>query len=117
MKLARALHDYLASKPINCLTLRRIRSSRIIDRTAIIYEIGGKLYVNRPEIGAESLSDSNVLVTKTVNGEICRGEVIHLVDRTSKFQAGSISLGEFVPYHKKTADNFPQRDGYSKSGY
>jgi hypothetical protein len=117
VKLARALQGYLAAKPINCVALRRIRSSRIIDRTAIIYEIGGIVYVNRPELGAESLSDSNILVTKTVNGQICRGEVIQLVDRTSKFQAGFISLGEFVPYRKKSADNFPQRDEYSKPGY
>lgn len=118
VKLGRALEDRVAGKPTNCIALRRIRGSRIIDRTAIIYEAGGTLYINRPSSGAETLSASNVLVTKTPTGEVCRGEIVQLFDTGAHFQVGTVILGPFVPYRKSPpAYSPPQRGGYSKSGY
>jgi hypothetical protein len=53
-QLAKALDGRVAGEPVNCLSLRSIRSSRIIDRTAIVYQVGNTLYVNRPRAGADS---------------------------------------------------------------
>jgi hypothetical protein len=51
-KLAKALEGRVAGEPVDCLTLRDIRSSRVINRTAILYETrGGVVYVNRPQAG------------------------------------------------------------------
>lgn len=117
-KLARVLEGRVAARPVNCITLRRIRSSRIIDRTAIVFEGGGTLYVNRPPSGAESLSDSHVLVTKSPTGQICRGEVVQLFEPASTIQAGTASLGEFVPYRTNPPVIYlPPQGSYSKSGY
>ena len=55
-KLTAALAGRVAGKPVDCISLRDIRSSQIIDDTAIVYDTGGgRLFVNRPRIGAESL--------------------------------------------------------------
>jgi hypothetical protein len=117
-RLARALEGRDFAKPVDCLTLRRVRSSRIIDRTAIIFEDGGTLYVNRPLAGAEALSDSLALVLKTPTGRICRGEAVQLFDASSHIQAGSVFLGEFVPYRKRApAYSPPYGGGYSGSRY
>ena len=100
-KLARALEGREAGAPVDCILLRDIRGSRIIDRTAIIYEtIGGILYVNRPDAGAGSLNRDDVLVTKTTIGQLCSVDVVQPYDRASQMPSGAVFLGEFVPYHR-----------------
>ncbi len=97
--LAKVLKDRVAGKPVNCLTLSNIGSSQIVDRTAIVYESGGTLYVNRPD-NADTLSDDDILVTRTTIGQLCRMDSVSLVSRTSRFQHGFVVLNQFVPYAK-----------------
>lgn len=46
-QLARILQGRVAGKPVNCVDLQNIRSTQIIDRTAIVYGAGSTIYVNR----------------------------------------------------------------------
>lgn len=96
-KLTKILANRTAGKPVQCLNLRDIQSSQIIDRTAIVYQSGGKLYVNRPD-GAQTLDDDDILVTRTIGSQLCRMDPVNLVSRAGRFQHGFVSLGEFVPY-------------------
>jgi len=99
--LQKVLEGRVAGKPVDCIQLNTIRSSRIIDRTAIVYEApGGVLYVNRPRSGQQSLTDWNVQVTRTQSSQLCSIDTVRMVDRTSQMFAGSVFLGEFVPYTK-----------------
>lgn len=100
-KLAEALNGRTAGAPVDCLNLRDIRSSRIINRTAILYETsGGTIYVNRPESGRESLDDWDVLVTRPHMNRLCSIDVVDLYDPGARTQTGTVFLGEFVPYRK-----------------
>ena len=99
-KLAKALEGRVAGEPVRCIDMRSIRSSTIIDKTAIIYEVGNKLYLNRPAGGASSLDSDDVLVTKTSSSQLCDIDIVRLIDRTNHFPTGFVSLGEFVPYSK-----------------
>ena len=104
-KLARVLEGRVAGEPVDCVNMRQIRSTRIIDGTAIVYEAsGGKLYVNRPESGAESLNDWDVMVTNTHSNRLCDIDVVRLVNRHGGFNTGLVFLGRFVPYTKPKAD-------------
>ena len=101
MRLAKALEGRVAGEPVDCLNLRDIRSSRIIDRTAIVYETsGGTLYVNRPEAGAESLDRWDTLVTDTHSSRLCDVDVVKLYDTSAGIQTGFVFLGDFVPYRR-----------------
>jgi hypothetical protein len=100
-KLTRMLHGRLAGKPLDCLTLRYAQSSTVIEGTAIVFETAGTLYVNRPASGAESLSDLRTLFTRSLTGELCRGEAVGLIDTSTGNETGGIILGQFVPYRKK----------------
>jgi hypothetical protein len=103
-KLARELEGHVAAgEPVDCLDLRRIRSTRIIDRTAIVYDTGRTLYVNRPRAGAESLSNWDVMVTKPFGSQLCRIDTVQLVDRGTHMPSGFVFLGDFVPYDKVKA--------------
>lgn len=99
-RLQKLLDGRVAGKPVSCINLRDIQSSQIIDKTAIVYRVGGKLYVNRPRGGADWLDSDDILVTHTVTGQLCRIDTVRLIDRASRFQRGFVSLGDFVPYAK-----------------
>ncbi|WP_156679957.1 hypothetical protein [Sphingomonas profundi] len=100
-KIAKALAGRVPGEPVDCINLRDIRSSRIIDRTAILYETnGGRYYLNRPESGANFLGWDDILVTDTHSSQLCSIDIVRLVDRGSRFPSGSVGLGKFVPYTK-----------------
>lgn len=103
--LAKEIEGRVAGDPVNCVYLSNIRSSRIIDKTAIVYEgDNGVLYVNRPRGGADFLDDWDVLVTKTYGSQLCSPDSVQLIDRSSRMQSGFVILDKFVPYKRvKTA--------------
>jgi hypothetical protein len=96
-RLEKLIGDRVPGKPVPCINLRDIQSSEIVDKTAIVYRVGSKLYVNRPQ-GANSLDSDDILVTRTPTGQLCRIDAVHLVDRTARFPHGFVTLGDFVPY-------------------
>jgi len=104
-RLAKALEGRVAGKPVNCINLRQIRSSQIIDRTAIIYDAGNVLYVNRPRNGAESLDNWDTLVTKTSTSQLCSVDVVQTYDTSSRINTGFVFLGDFVPYRRASPRN------------
>lgn len=103
-KLAKALEGRVAGKPVDCIYLHQIRSSRIFDRTAILYQLNnGTYYLNRPDAGASSLSRDDVLVTDTHSPQLCSIDIIRLYTNSPWMQSGFVSLGKFVPYRKAMA--------------
>ena len=106
-KLAKMLDGRVAGEPRDCIYLPSIRGSRIIDKTAIVYDAGRTLWVNRPRSGASSLDDDDILVTNLhgSGSQLCSIDIVRLHDRTSFFYSGFVGLGEFVPYRKVAANN------------
>lgn len=99
-RLAKAIEGRVAGEPVDCINLRSIRSSRIIDETAILYEVGSTLYVNRPRAGQESLDRWDTMVTRTFGSQLCSIDTIRMVDPASRMLTGIVFLGDFVPYRK-----------------
>lgn len=99
-QLERALEGRVAGEPVNCVNLRNVRNSRVIDRTAILFDAGGTIYVNRPRSGAESLDRNDTQVVRSFSGQLCAIDTIRMVDPVSGMFRGSVFLGEFVPYRR-----------------
>lgn len=100
-ELSRALQNRVAGEPVDCIDLNRVRSTRIIDDTAIIYDAGSTIYVNRPRSGAESLDRWDTLVTRLWGGSrLCSIDTVRLVDTSARMTTGVVFLGEFVPYRR-----------------
>ena len=102
-ELAKMLEGRVAGKPVKCVSSSSLGQSTVIDKTAIVYRVGSKLYVNRPRGGADQLSDDEILVTKVYGSQLCNIDKIDLVDRTSQMWSGFVVLGDFVPYTKVKA--------------
>jgi len=96
-QIAKALDGRVAGKPTDCLVQHDIRSSRVIDRTAILYEMNnGTIYLNRPTSGAAFLDSAYALVTNTHTSQMCSIDIVRLYDIMSHFERGTIGLGPFV---------------------
>ena len=92
-KLAKMLDGRVAGKPQDCIFLPSIRGSRIVDNTAIVYDAGRTLWVNRPRSGAESLDDDDILVTRLHSSSLCSIDIVELHDRYGNFYSGFVGLG------------------------
>ena len=99
-EIAKALKDRVPGPPVDCVDLTRIRSTQIVDRTALLYDAGNVIYLNRPTGGAEQLDDWDTLVTQTFSSRLCRPDIVRLFDRGSRTVTGSVLLGDFIPYRR-----------------
>ena len=98
--LAKMLEGRVAGKPVKCLPTHSMDNSTVIDKTAIVYRSGSKLYVNRPRSGAEQLDDDDSLLTKPFGSQLCNVDKGDLIDRSSRMWSGFVLLGDFVPYQR-----------------
>ena len=103
-QLARAIGGRVAGAPVSCINLRTVRSTRIIDDTAIVFEAGSTLYVNRPEAGREDLNSWDTLVTKTPTSQLCSVDTVRMYDSGLRMPRGVVFLGKFVPYRRVRSD-------------
>jgi len=99
-ELAHRLAGRVAGDPVQCIDLHRVRSSQVINDTAIIYDAGSILYVNRPDSGADSLNRNDTMVTRLYTTQLCNTDTVQMVDRPSGAMTGLIFLGDFVPYRR-----------------
>ena len=99
-QLARALEGRVAGEPVDCIDLHRVRGSRVITDTAILYESGSTIYVNRPRSGARSLNQWDALVVRLPSTRLCSIDAVRLVDPQTRMMTGVVMLGDFVPYRR-----------------
>jgi hypothetical protein len=100
--LERELKGKVAGEPRNCIsTLGNDNLIRISDDMLLYRQSGRLVYQNKLRSPCRGLArDNDVIVTETFGGQICRGDIVRLVDRTSGIPGPVCSLGEFVPYTK-----------------
>jgi hypothetical protein len=104
-QLERALRGRVAGEPVSCIDMHRVTGSTIIPDTAVIYDAGSVLYVNRPDSGAESLDRWDILVTRLYTSQLCNTDTVDLIDQGSHAYSGTLFLGDFVPYRRiRTSD-------------
>ena len=102
-ELAKMLDGRVAGPPVTCIDLPRAQGNRIFDRTAIVYDYGSTIYVNYPQSGANALSSDDILLTKTFGTQLCKMDIVRMVDRSIGFPKGFVSLGPFIPYKRVAA--------------
>lgn len=102
-ELAKLLNGRVAGPPVNCIDLPQAQGRRVIDHTAIVYDFGQTIYVNYPRSGADSLSGDDILLTKTFSTQLCKMDIVRMVDRTGGFPKSFVSLGPFIPYKRPAA--------------
>lgn len=98
--LDQLIADRTAGEPVQCIGINQIRSTTIINGTAIVYRVGSALYVNRPSSGADQLDRDDIMVDVNDVGRLCAGGQVRMRDSGSGMYRSTIILGEFVPYRR-----------------
>lgn len=101
-RLAKLLDGRVAGQPVDCISLFNARESRVIDKTAIVYDTGNVIYVNRPS-HPQTLRSDDILVTKPTGNQLCRLDMVQTRDRSQFMFNGVVNLQQFVPYRRVAA--------------
>ena len=102
-KLAKMLEGREPGKPVSCIPLFDARDTTVIDKTAIVYDAGGTIWVNRTDHPA-SLDSDDIMVTKLHIGQLCRLDTVEMRDRSGFWFTGFVGLQDFVPYRRPPKD-------------
>ncbi|MES2097244.1 MAG: hypothetical protein V4459_10845 [Pseudomonadota bacterium] len=69
--------------------------------STLVYRVSSKLsYVNETGGGCEGVERGDILVTKSISGQLCRGDIGTTVQSGSRTVTGSCALGSFVTWRK-----------------
>ena len=98
-QLAKLLEGREAGEPKSCINLFDSHNLKVIHRTALVYQRGDTVWVNRPA-NPQSLDYYDVLVMKRTSSELCKQDIVTTMDQSTHMFTGSVFLGDFVP-HKK----------------
>lgn len=99
-RLAKLIEGRTAGEPRDCIFTPGNTNLTVIDKTAIVYKQGGKVWVNRTA-NPEQIDDDDILVIKRFSGSsLCRQDTITLADRATGMFTGVLFLDDFVPYEK-----------------
>lgn len=97
-KLARALEGKVAGKPLSCINLRNVRSTKTYGEQTMLYVVNARLaYRNDPPGGCPMRND-RAIITRTPGNMLCRGDIALIQDLTTGFGFGGCALGNFIPY-------------------
>jgi hypothetical protein len=100
-ELAETLRGRTAGPPVSCVNQRLLRGNRSVGEGAIVFEASNNLiYVNRPPAGCPELDSGRTLITRTTTSQLCRGDIVTVVDPVAGFSYGSCGLGDFQPYRR-----------------
>jgi len=99
-RLAAALNGLVPDRPMDCLDSRQ--SSQIeAYGPVILYRVSKNLiYRNDTGGGCEHIANGDILVTTSISGRLCRGDIGRTVSPSPRFQTGSCSLGSFTAYRR-----------------
>lgn len=85
-----------------CIQLRQVRSTKVIDRIGIAYEMPDrKVWFNRPKWGASMLDEDLIMVARATGNTLCSGDIVRFLDSSPVGFRSAIALGAFVSYSSR----------------
>lgn len=87
----------LSGESRSCLSTRRIRDIEPIGESEWLVELtNGSYYLNRVGRGCRNAGEPfSYMQYTTYGGNLCRGEIVRIIDNSGHFTRGSCSLGDF----------------------
>jgi hypothetical protein len=103
--LDKSLAGKTPGKPVDCIQLDRSNDLVRVSDTILLYRQSSNLvYKNELNWSCHGLASQNdILVTETWGSNLCRGDIVRLVDPVSGLQGAACPLGDFIPYRKTPA--------------
>jgi hypothetical protein len=101
-QLERALAGRTAGSEVRCLPYFGSTDVQVIDDWTILFRQGGTVYLQAPPGGCDGIGSHRSTMVSRIwgNGQVCSGDIQHLVDVSTGIGGGSCVFGPFVPYTK-----------------
>ena len=96
--LAKAIGPRIASGETSCVSTSLLSDTQVIDGSTIIYGRVGTIYVNRMERPCPGLDPTDTLITDIKGGQLCRNDMIRVLEPGSTIPGGFCRLGSFTTY-------------------
>lgn len=87
-----------AGAPRRCVQIVRNEALRVVSPNAFLYGAGRTVWLNLPPGDCRGLRQNDVVLTRPINGQHCRGDLVQTVDRYSQIRGPGCRLGDFIPY-------------------
>lgn len=98
-QLAKILAGRTAGKPQSCLPLFDRNDSQTLDGVGIAFRSGRTTWIGRFDDGCH-VGPNDTIVTTTSMSQLCRGDIIHVVDQMSHMEHDTCGFRDFTPYTK-----------------
>ena len=102
-------------EPVNCISINRIRSTKIIDNQTIDFKMsGGKIYRNTLPNNCPSLAMEDRFSYRTSTNQLCSVDTIRVLQNFGGqlSEGPGCGLGKFQPVEKvPTAEEISYREG------
>jgi hypothetical protein len=100
-KLTAALGDRVAGKSQSCIRLDQATGNEIY-RDAILYRASRSRYflADAPGCGSSRGHNDYILVQNVFGSQLCRGDIVRLVERVGGSTGGACAIRGFTPYTK-----------------
>ena len=94
----KALAGKTAGQPKNCLS--RFEADRMsVHDGLLLFRVNRTLVYRNDANNCPSLHEDDIIQTNLFgSGQLCRGDIFQIIDRTGGFGRGACSFGDFVPY-------------------
>lgn len=101
-KLDRELAGLIPGRAQDCIDLQDAKIADVQGAgPTLLYKLGrGLVYRNDTAGGCEKASRGDIVVTDSISGKLCRGDIARTVRQLSPATTGSCTLGAFVPYRR-----------------
>ena len=100
-ELASELKGLTPGQPVQCIQQTRVTDMHKYPDT-LVYEYSGReKYRNNTTGGCFGLKYGDIVITHTISGELCSGDIVQTVSPNSRIPSGSCALTEFIPYRRQ----------------
>jgi hypothetical protein len=99
-RLERQLAGRVAGEPRRCITRFQGTALTAVDRSTVVYDAPGALWVNRLRGDCPGLRPDDALIVESHGDEYCANDRIRPVERGSNIPGAVCFLGEFTPYRR-----------------
>jgi hypothetical protein len=102
-KFDRAVAGLVAQPTVPCMSTFNAYQTTVIDDQTVAFRFGSnRVYVAHMPGGCSNLATPPyTMVTREVgSAQLCRGDIVNIVDPHNGFTVGSCIFGDFTPYKK-----------------
>lgn len=99
--LERDLATRTAGEPENCVPHYQTQALHAVDRTTLVYDAPGMLWVNKLRSECPGLRPDSTIIVEAHGDQYCRGDRIRALDPGTTIPGPWCQLGTFTPYRRR----------------